>query len=82
MTSPPRRSPSLPRLDDAAFRARFAASPIKRTGRNRFVRNVLIAIGNSRDKSLAAAAGPLLADADPVVAEAAAWALERLSATP
>jgi len=72
----------LARLDDAAFRARFAATPIKRTGRNRFVRNVLIAIGNSREKALAASAAPLLADPDPVVAEAAAWAMRHLSAAP
>lgn len=72
----------LARLDDAGFRARFAATPIKRTGRSRFVRNVLIAIGNSRDQALAASAEPLLADRDPVVAEAAAWALGRLSAAP
>ena len=50
-TSPRRPSPSSPRLDDAAFRARFAGTPIKRTGRDRFVRNVLIAIGNSADPS-------------------------------
>jgi epoxyqueuosine reductase len=68
----------LAALDDAAFRARFSGSPIKRIGRNRFVRNVLIAIGNSRDKKLAAAAAPLRADPDPVVAEAADWALARL----
>ncbi len=68
----------LAALDDAAFRTRFSGSPIKRIGRNRFVRNVLIAIGNSRDKKLAAAAAPLRADPDPVVAEAADWALARL----
>jgi epoxyqueuosine reductase len=68
----------LAALDDAAFRARFAGSPVKRIGRNRFVRNVLIAIGNARDPALAPAAARLLADADPVVAEAAAWAVARL----
>ncbi|MCX7382673.1 MAG: tRNA epoxyqueuosine(34) reductase QueG [Alphaproteobacteria bacterium] len=65
-------------LDEAAFRARFAASPIKRIGRARFIRNVLIAIGNSADLSLAPAARHLAGDADPVIAEAAAWALGRL----
>jgi len=67
-------------LDDAAFRARFAGSPIKRIGRNRFVRNVLYAIGNSGLPALAEAARPLLDDPDPVVAEAAEWALRRLAA--
>jgi epoxyqueuosine reductase len=65
-------------LDDAGFRARFAASPVKRIGRHRFVRNVLIAIGNSADLSLAAAAGHLVDDGNPVVAEAARWAVGRL----
>jgi epoxyqueuosine reductase len=69
----------LAALDDAGFRARFAGSPIKRIGRNRFVRNVLIAVGNARDPGLAAAASPLLDDPDPVVAEAAAWAVARLT---
>jgi epoxyqueuosine reductase len=69
----------LAALDDAAFRLMFAGSPIKRIGRDRFVRNVLTAIGNSADPSLAPAAARLTADADPVVAEAAAWALERLN---
>jgi epoxyqueuosine reductase len=68
----------LAALDDIGFRIRFAGSPIKRIGRNRFVRNVLIAIGNSGDISLLAAARYLMSDADPVVAEAAAWAVERL----
>ena len=67
-------------LDDAAFRARFAGSPIKRTGRNRFVRNVAIAIGNSGDPALVPVAQKLAGDADPVVAEAAAWTLARLRA--
>jgi len=66
-------------LDDAAFRARFAGSPVKRIGRNRFVRNVLYAIGNSGRAELRPAAAALTGDADPVVAEAAAWALGRLS---
>ena len=68
----------LARLDDAAFRARFAGSPIKRIGRDCFVRNVLIAIGNSADPTLAPAAAALTGDANPVVADAAAWALARL----
>jgi epoxyqueuosine reductase len=66
-------------LDDAAFRARFAGSPVKRIGRNRLVRNVLYAIGNSGAAALAPLARRLCADPDPVVAEAAAWALARLS---
>ncbi len=66
-------------LDDAAFRARFSGSPIKRIGRDRFLRNVLYAIGNSGDPALAEAARPHLADPDATVADAAAWALERLS---
>ena len=65
-------------LDDAGFRARFAGSPIKRIGRRRFVRNVLIAIGNSGDPGLLATAEGLAGDADPVVAEAADWARGRL----
>ncbi len=70
----------LAQLDEATFRARFAASAIKRIGRNRFLRNVLYAIGNSGEPRLAEAARPHLADPDPVVADAAAWALARLSA--
>jgi epoxyqueuosine reductase len=66
-------------LDDPGFRRRFAGSPVKRIGRDRFVRNVLIAIGNSGDPGLGPAAARLLHDPDPVVAEAAAWALARLS---
>ncbi|WP_194097720.1 tRNA epoxyqueuosine(34) reductase QueG [Marivivens aquimaris] len=66
-------------LDDAAFRSRFSGSPIKRIGRNRFVRNVLYAIGNSGDLSLANTARGLTDDADPVVAEAARWAWDRLN---
>jgi epoxyqueuosine reductase len=68
-------------LDDAAFRALFSGSPIKRIGRNRFIRNVLIAIGNSADPSLRETAQALCADADPVVAEAAAWAAAQLEHT-
>jgi epoxyqueuosine reductase len=68
----------LARLDDAAFRARFSKSPVKRTGRDRFVRNVLIAIGNSGDFSLAPAAKERLDDPSPLVRGAAVWALSRL----
>jgi epoxyqueuosine reductase len=68
----------LTRLDDAQFRALFAKTSIKRTGRDRFVRNVLIAIGNSGDASLAAEAERLLDDASPLVRGAAVWALGRL----
>lgn len=71
----------LAALDDAAFRARFAGSPIKRIGRDRMVRNVLYAIGNSGLPALVPAAAALLEDADPAVADAARWALSRLSAT-
>jgi epoxyqueuosine reductase len=70
----------LARLDDTAFRALFAKSPVKRIGRDRFVRNVLIAIGNSGDLSLAIEAERLLADASPLVRGAAIWALGRLDA--
>ena len=66
-------------LDDAAFRARFAGSPIKRIGRDRFIRNVLYAIGNSGQPGLRARAEALRHDPDPTVAEAAAWAIARLS---
>ncbi len=66
-------------LDDAAFRARFAGSPVKRIGRDRFVRNVLIAIGNSATPSLAAVARNLLADASPLVRAMAVWALRELA---
>lgn len=69
----------LARLDDAAFRARFAKSPVKRTGRERFIRNVLIAIGNSGEPSLAGEAERLLNDASPLVRGAAVWALARLA---
>jgi len=72
------RLADLARLDDAAFRQVFAGSPIKRTGRDRFVRNVLIAIGNSGDSSLAAVARDCLDDASPLVRAMAAWALSCL----
>jgi epoxyqueuosine reductase len=65
-------------LDDAAFRALFRKSPVKRTGRDRFIRNVLIAIGNSDDPSLAVKAERLLDDPSPLVRGAAVWALSRL----
>ena len=68
----------LAALDDAGFRARFAGSPIKRIGRDRFVRNVLYAIGNSGVPGLAPSAEALIADPDETVAEAARWALARL----
>jgi epoxyqueuosine reductase len=68
-------------LDDASFRALFAKGPVKRIGRNRFVRNVLYAIGNSGDPSLIPAATARLADEDETVRDAAAWALARLSPT-
>jgi epoxyqueuosine reductase len=66
------------RLDDGAFRALFAKSAVKRIGRARFIRNVLIAIGNSGDANLAAEAERLLADESPLVRGAAVWALGRL----
>ncbi|MGA0606183.1 tRNA epoxyqueuosine(34) reductase QueG [Phenylobacterium sp. VNQ135] len=72
----------LVRLDDAAFRALFTKSPVKRIGRDRFVRNVLYAIGNSGDRALAQEAARLLDDPAPVVRGAAAWALSRLLAPP
>jgi len=68
----------LASLDEAAFRRLFAGSPIKRTGRDRFVRNVLVALGNSGDAALAPVAEGLLADNSPLVRGAAVWALERL----
>lgn len=68
----------LARLDDAAFRALFTKSPVKRIGRDRFLRNVLIAIGNSGDVGLAEEARRLLQDASPLVRGAAVWALAQL----
>ena len=68
----------LAALNDAEFRAKFSASPVKRIGRNRFVRNVMIAIGNSADPSLRPSAQACANDADAVVADAARWALARL----
>lgn len=75
------RAPSLVdlvRLDDASFRALFAKSPVKRIGRDRFIRNVLIAIGNADDKALAVEARRLLDDPNPLVRGAAVWALTQL----
>jgi epoxyqueuosine reductase len=68
----------LAALDDAGFRTRFAGSPIKRIGRDRFVRNVLYAIGNSGLPALGAVAAGLVEDVDPAVADAARWAVARL----
>ena len=68
----------LARLDDAGFRDLFKGSPIKRTGRARFVRNVLIAMGNSGDRRLAPEAERLLDDASPLVRAMAVWALRKL----
>ncbi len=79
LTAP--RLAELAGLDEAAFRTMFRGSPIKRIGRNRLVRNVLIAMGNARDPSLIGPAARLLDDPDPVVAEAASWAVERLAST-
>jgi epoxyqueuosine reductase len=76
------RSPSLAdlaALDDAAFRTMFRKSPVKRIGRDRFVRNVLYAIGNSGDPALAASASALTGDPSEVVRDAASWALNRLA---
>ena len=78
---PELRAPALAdlaALDDAGFRALFRKSAIKRNGRDRFVRNVMIAIGNSGDAALAPKAEALLRDASPLVRGAAVWALSRL----
>ena len=69
---------ALARLDDASFRALFAKSPVKRIGRDRFIRNVLIAIGNSGDRALAAEAERLLDDGSALVRGSAVWALSQL----
>jgi epoxyqueuosine reductase len=76
LTAP--RLDALAALDDVGFRALFSGSPVKRIGRDRFVRNVAIAIGNAANPALRPAAARLAADADPVVAEAGAWAAARL----
>jgi epoxyqueuosine reductase len=77
------RAPSLAelaQLDDGRFRAMFAKSPVKRIGRDRFIRNVLIAIGNAGDPGLATEATRLLADQSPLVRGTAVWALSQLMA--
>ena len=68
-------------LDDATFRACFSGSPVKRIGRDRFLRNVLIAAGNSGNDTLVPAVIGLLADPNPIVRGAAVWALSQLSTT-
>ncbi len=68
----------LAALDDAAFRTLFSGSPVKRLGRDRFVRNVLIALGNCGDSRQAAVAEARLGDASPLVRAMAVWALARL----
>jgi epoxyqueuosine reductase len=77
LTAP--RLADLAQLDDASFRALFAGSPIKRTGRDRFVRNVLIALGNSGDASAVPVIERLLHDASSLVRGAAVWALSQLA---
>jgi epoxyqueuosine reductase len=77
LTSPPLAG--LLALDDAAFRAHFSGSPIKRIGRNRFIRNVLIAAGNSDETALAGPVARHLNDPDPIVRGAAIWAFARLA---
>ena len=69
----------LLQLDDAAFRKLFSGSPVKRIGRNRFIRNCLIAAGNSGDRSLSTQAKNLLNDQSPLVQAMAVWALEQLA---
>ena len=66
-------------LDDAGFRKVFSGSPIKRSGRDRMVRNALIAAGNSGDAALIGPVRALLDDGDEVVREAASWALDQLA---
>jgi epoxyqueuosine reductase len=69
----------LATLDDAGFRQKFSGSPIKRIGRDRFARNVAIAIGNSGDAALLPSAQALAADESEMVAEAGDWAVKRLT---
>ena len=71
----------LAQLDDAAFRIKFSGSPIKRIGRDRFVRNVLYAIGNSQEQRLKPVAAKLTNDPDQTVADAARWAMTQLDKT-
>lgn len=81
-TRPELRDLSLERLsqlDDPAFRALFRKSPVKRIGRDRFVRNVMIAIGNSYNPTFAACLEPRLRDDAPEVRAMAAWALQRIA---
>ena len=78
-TSPIPRLSELVRLSDADFRALFSGSPIKRLGHQRFLRNVLIAIGNSADPGLAPLALEQLSSPSPLVRGAAVWALARLT---
>lgn len=73
------RLSDLLELDDAAFRAMFSGSPIKRIGRSRFIRNVAIAAGNSRDPTLQPKLAVLLEDQDEIIREAASWAIDELS---
>ncbi len=72
----------LAALDDAAFRKAFSGSPVKRTGRDRMVRNALFAMGNSGDAALAPIARRLCGDSSPLVRDAAAWAVGKLAAEP
>jgi epoxyqueuosine reductase len=76
------RLAELAALDDGAFRSLFSKSPVKRIGRDRFVRNVLIAIGNSGDPALRRSVEALLDDPSPLVRGAAVWALARLLDAP
>jgi epoxyqueuosine reductase len=76
------RLAELSALDDGQFRSLFAGSPIKRIGRNRFVRNVLNAIGNSGDRALLPITEALRNDPDPVVSESANWAANQLAQFP
>ncbi|NQU58615.1 MAG: epoxyqueuosine reductase, partial [Rhodospirillales bacterium] len=79
LTAP--RLSDLSKLDDAGFREFFSGSPIKRTGRDRFIRNVLIAIANSGDESLARDVAARIDDPSALVADTARWALSKLAKT-
>lgn len=78
----PPRLADLARLDDSGFRTLFSGSPVKRIGRDRFVRNVLYAIGNSADPALLPVAAALRSDPDAAVADAALWAVAALTGIP